>query len=43
MLSLDADAIVPVSSVTGAGRDELAAALVALTEQPSWRKANEDK
>jgi GTP-binding protein len=36
-LSLDQDAIVPMSSKTGAGRDELAAALVALLDQPPWR------
>ena len=37
MLSVDHDAIVPVSSETGEGRDELAAALVALLDQPAWR------
>jgi GTP-binding protein len=37
MLSVDQDAIVPVSSETGAGRDELAEALVALLDQPAWR------
>ena len=37
VLSLDDDAILPVSSTTGAGRDELAAALVALLDQPPWR------
>ena len=37
LLSLEQDAIVTVSSRTGAGRDELAAALVALIDQPSWR------
>lgn len=38
-LSVDPDAIVSVSSVTGDGRDDLAEALVSLIEQPSWRKA----
>jgi len=37
MLSVDQDAIVPVSSETGEGRDELAEALVALLDQPAWR------
>jgi GTP-binding protein len=37
MLSVDQDAIVPVSSETGKGRDELAEALVALLDQPAWR------
>jgi GTP-binding protein len=36
-LGVAEDSIVPVSSVTGEGRDELAAALVALIQQPSWR------
>lgn len=29
--------VIPFSAVTGEGRDELAAALVALVEQPAWR------
>jgi GTP-binding protein len=37
LLSVDQDAIVPVSSETGAGRDELAQAIVALVTQQSWR------
>ena len=37
LLSLEQDAIVTVSSRSGAGRDELAAALVALIDQPPWR------
>lgn len=37
VLETDEDAIVPVSSRTGAGRDELAGAILALLEQPSWR------
>jgi GTP-binding protein len=36
-IGVDADQIIPFSSVTGAGRDELAEALLALLEQPSWR------
>ena len=31
--------VVPFSGVTGAGRDELAAAIIELIEQPSWRAA----
>ena len=38
---LDPDQIIPFSAVTGAGRDELAAALVELVGQPSWRAAPE--
>jgi GTP-binding protein len=38
-LSLDEEQMVPFSSVTGEGRDELAAAIVALVAQPSWRSA----
>jgi GTP-binding protein len=34
MLHLDADQMIPFSAVTGAGRDELAEALVSLVEQP---------
>jgi GTP-binding protein len=37
LLSVEQDAIVPVSSETGAGREELAQAIVALVNQPSWR------
>jgi GTP-binding protein len=37
VLGVDAEQIIPFSSVTGAGRDELAEALVSLLEQPSWR------
>lgn len=37
VLGVEQDAIVPVSSKTGSGRDELAHALVALLDQPSWR------
>jgi GTP-binding protein len=38
-LQLDEEQIIPFSAVTGAGRDELAAALVALLAQPSWRSS----
>jgi GTP-binding protein len=34
MLRLDTDQMIPFSAVTGAGRDELAEALVSLVEQP---------
>lgn len=37
LLSVEQDAIVPVSSTTGAGRDELAQAIVSLVNEPSWR------
>jgi GTP-binding protein len=36
---LSEDQIIPFSSVTGSGRNELAEALVDLLEQPSWRDA----
>ncbi|MCO4099772.1 MAG: YihA family ribosome biogenesis GTP-binding protein [Gemmatimonas sp.] len=36
-LRLDADQIVPFSSTTGAGRDELASALMDLLALPDWR------
>ena len=36
-LQLDDEQVIPFSAVTGAGRDELAAAIVALLAQPSWR------
>ena len=32
------DQIIPFSSVTGEGRDELAEAIVDLVSQPSWRR-----
>jgi GTP-binding protein len=38
-LALDRDQMIPVSSHTGAGRDELAQAVVDLLEQPAWREA----
>ena len=37
LLDLDPVQIIPFSSVTGQGRDELAAAIVALVDQPPWR------
>ena len=33
------DQVIPFSAVTGEGRDELAAAVMALVEQPAWRSA----
>jgi GTP-binding protein len=36
-LRLEDDQLIPFSAETNQGRDELAAALVALVEQPSWR------
>ena len=36
-LGLDPEQVIPFSAVTGAGRDEIAAAVVSLIEQPSWR------
>jgi GTP-binding protein len=38
-LRLEDDQVIPFSAETNAGRDELAEALVALLEQPSWRGA----
>jgi GTP-binding protein len=38
-LRLEDDQLIPFSAETNQGRDELAAALVALVEQPSWRAA----
>jgi GTP-binding protein len=38
-LELDEHQVIPFSAVTGAGRDELAEAVVGLLEQPSWRSA----
>ena len=37
MLQIDDEQMIPFSAVTGAGRDELAEAIVALVAQPSWR------
>jgi hypothetical protein len=36
-LRLEDDQVIPFSAETNVGRDELAAALVSLVEQPSWR------
>ncbi|HEX6964977.1 MAG TPA: ribosome biogenesis GTP-binding protein YihA/YsxC [Gemmatimonadaceae bacterium] len=36
-LELDEDQVIPFSSVTREGRDELARAIVSLVQQPSWR------
>lgn len=36
-LGVEEQQVIPFSAVTGAGRDELAGALVSLVEQPSWR------
>ena len=38
-LGLTQDQVIAFSAVTGAGRDELAEAIVSLIEQPSWRTA----
>ncbi len=38
-LAFPDDQVISFSAVTGAGRDELAAAIVSLVEQPSWRVA----
>jgi GTP-binding protein len=40
-LGLDEDQMIPFSATTNLGRDELAAAVVALVEQPSWRASGE--
>ncbi len=37
MLQIDDEQMIPFSAVTGAGRDELAEAIVSLITQPSWR------
>jgi len=39
-LSVSDDQVIPFSAVTGEGRDELAAAVMALVEQPAWRSAS---
>ncbi len=38
-LQLDPDQIIPFSAVTGAGRDDLAAAIVELLAMPSWKES----
>lgn len=40
-LGLDADQVIPFSAVTGAGRDELASAIISLTEPPVDASASE--
>ena len=37
-LQLDEEQMIPFSATTNVGRDELAAAVVSLVEQPSWRE-----
>jgi GTP-binding protein len=39
-LQLDEEQMIPFSATTNAGRDDLAAAVVSLVEQPSWRDAS---
>ena len=39
-LQLDEEQMIPFSATTNAGRDDLAAAVVALVDQPSWRQAS---
>jgi len=39
-LQLDEEQMIPFSATTNAGRDDLAAAVVALVEQPSWRRSS---
>jgi GTP-binding protein len=36
---VDAEQLIPFSAETGAGRDELASAIVELLAQPSWRSS----
>ena len=36
-LQLDEEQMIPFSATTNAGRDDLAAAVVSLVDQPSWR------
>lgn len=38
-LQVDEEQMIPFSATTNVGRDELAAAVVSLVEQPSWREA----
>jgi len=38
-LGLDPEQVIPFSAVTGAGRDELAEAVVELVKAPAWREA----
>jgi GTP-binding protein len=41
-LGLDPEQVVPFSATTGAGRNELAEAILGLLQQPSWRLARAD-
>jgi GTP-binding protein len=41
-LGLDEEQVIPFSATTGEGRDELAAAVVALLAQPAWRGEGEN-
>jgi GTP-binding protein len=40
VLGLEEEQVIPFSAVTKVGRDELAAAVVDLVAQPSWRAAS---
>ena len=39
MVGIDVEQIIPFSAETGEGRDDLAAAIVSLVAEPSWREA----
>ena len=41
-LALDAEQVIPFSAVTGEGRDDLAEAVEALLQQPSWKHEQDD-
>jgi GTP-binding protein len=41
-VGIDEAQVIPFSAVTGEGRDELAAAIVELVRQPSWREEEPD-
>ena len=41
-LQLDEEQMIPFSATTNVGRDDLAAAVVSLVEQPSWRLAPDE-
>jgi GTP-binding protein len=41
-LQIDEEQMIPFSATTNVGRDDLAAAVVSLVEQPSWRDAPAD-
>lgn len=42
LVGMDESQIIPFSAITGEGRDELAAAIVSLIAQPSWREETSD-